>query len=160
MSEITHARISWEGLLGAVTACVEKWRPSPQNKEVAYSRLLTEHLRQSLPDDAQVESEYRHAGETLDVFVRCGGMFMEDEMFIEVKRRLTRKPEFNRLVGQVSALNPDKHKILIVLIGACDIELVGRLRHQFRQYTESSPGPLVQIPTLRIVEVPEIHELT
>jgi RecB family endonuclease NucS len=160
MSEITHARISWDGILLAVAACVEKWRPPPQIKEIAYSRLLAEHLRLLLPRDAQVEGEYRHAGETLDVFVRCSGMLMPDEVFIEVKRRLVRKPEFNRLVGQISALDPGKHKILIVLIGTCDVELVGRLRHQFRQYMESAPAPLVQIPTLRIVEVPEMREST
>lgn len=157
MSKVTKAGISWNGLLASLTSCVNDWKPSAQSKEVAYSRLLGEYLRESLPDDAQVEREYRHAGETLDVYVRCSGLLKNDEVFIEVKRRLVRKPELNRLVGQISALNPVKNKVLVVLIGECDRELVGRLRHQFREQMESNIGPVVVIPTLSIVEVPEFE---
>src|SRR4051794_12116012 len=97
VSKVTKAGISWNGLLASLASCVNDWNPSAQSKEVAYSLLLSEYLRQSLPEDAQVEREYRHAGETLDVYVRCGGLLVDDEVFIEVKRRLVRKAELNRL---------------------------------------------------------------
>jgi hypothetical protein len=155
MSQVTKVGVSWEGLLRSVVRCIAGWRPTVQTKETAYSRLLAEHLRQHLPTDAHVECEYRHLGETLDVYIRCAGMVSDDEIFVELKRRLRRKSEFNRLVGQISALDPGKHKIIVVVVGESDAELVSRLRHQFKRQLEGTGLTYFDIPTMAIVEVSE-----
>jgi len=112
-------------------------------------------LRLNLPDDTHVECEYRHAGETLDLYVQYSGIISDDEVFIEVKRRLNRKSEFNRLVGQISSLDPLKNKILLVLIGDCDIELTGRLRRQFKHRLNRKSATVLDAPTMSVVCVPE-----
>lgn len=155
MSRITKVAVGWYGLLDAVTKCVSTWRPPIQSKETPYTRLLAEYLRLNLPEDTHVESEYRHAGETLDIYVQYSGIISDDEVFIEVKRRLSRKSEFNRLVGQISSLDPLKNKILLVLIGDCDIELIGRLRRQFREQLNGKSATALNAPTMSVVEVPE-----
>jgi hypothetical protein len=154
MTQVSKMHVGWNGLLGSLAGRVKVWRPPLLNKEKEYSDALASYLRESLPPDTQVETEYRHHGETIDVYVRYSGILSNDEVFIEVKRRLSRKSEFNRLIGQVMGLGPEKHKLLVVLIGTCDIELVGRLRLQLKQYVQQ--GPLIMdVPTLSIVEVPE-----
>lgn len=154
MPRITKIAVGWYGLLDTIAQCVSTWRPATQSKETAYTRLLAEHLRQNLPEDAHVESEYRHAGETLDLYVQYSGIISDDEVFIEVKRRLFRKAEFNRLVGQISSL-PLKNKILLVLIGDCDIELIGRLRRQFKRRLNGKSAMILDAPTISVVRVPE-----
>ena len=101
MKRVSKVDIGWNGLLERLTGCVSAWRPAALNKEIAYSRTLAAYLRECLPEDTHIENEYRHRGETLDVYVRYEGVLWNDEVFIEMKRRLTRKSEFNRLVGQV-----------------------------------------------------------
>jgi hypothetical protein len=156
MKRVGKAGIAWNGLLERLTGCVSAWRPRAESKEVAYSRALAAYLRDCLPEDTHIENEYRHVGETLDVYVRFDGLLSSDEVFIEVKRRLIRKAEFNRLVGQVMSLEPGKNRILIVLIGDCDVELTGRLRLQFKRHIQQGPL-LIDVPTMNIVEVPEEH---
>jgi hypothetical protein len=155
MRRITKLAIGWNGLLESVAKCVGEWRPTKQSKETAYSRLLAEYLRQSLPEDAHVECEYRHAGETLDLYVLYSGIVSDDEVFIEVKRRLSRKSELNRLVGQISSLHPAKNKMLIVIIGDSDIQLIGRLRRQFKQQLGGASGTVLDVPTMSVVQVQE-----
>ena len=155
MSRLTKLQIGATGFLESISKCVGRWRPGAQSREIAYSRLLAEYLRQSLPEDAHVECEYRHSGETADVYIRYGGMLFDDEVFIEVKRRLVRKAELNRLVGQVRGLDPGKNKILIVLIGTCDVELLGRLRQQFKEFAGAAYGTVLHEATVSVVEVPE-----
>jgi hypothetical protein len=82
-------------------------------------------------------------------------MVSDDEIFVELKRRLRRKSEFNRLVGQISALDPGKHKIIVVVVGESDAELVSRLRHQFKRQLEGTGLTYFDIPTMAIVEVSE-----
>lgn len=156
MTRIGKIEIGWNGLLATLADHISAWRPATLEKETEYSRALATHLRQTLPVDTHVENEYRHLGETLDVYVKYSDVISNDEIFIEVKRRLNRKSEFNRLVGQVTSLDPAKSKVLVVLIGNCDVELIGRLRLQFKQHLEQ--GPLIMnAPTMSVVHVPEAN---
>lgn len=158
MTRVTKAGIAWNGLLQCLADCVRSWMPPLYGKETEYSRALAEYLRLSLPVDAHVECEYRHLGETIDLFVRYRSVLTNDEVFIEVKRRLSRKSELNRLVGQMMSFSPGKNKLLVVLIGECDVELVGRFKHQFKQQLEQ--GPLIMdVPTMSVVHVPETAEV-
>jgi hypothetical protein len=154
MPQVSKVAVGWSGLLDNLAECVKAWHPPPLNREIDYSRALASYLRESLPSDSHVETEYRHIGQTIDVYVRYSGFFSDDEALIEVKLRLNQKPEFDRRVGQVIGLEPGKHKILVVLMGDADVELVGRLRQRFRQHMTKRPL-VASEPTFRIVEVPE-----
>jgi hypothetical protein len=63
-----------------------------------YRDSLTAFLRERLKD-AQIEKEYRHAGTTIDIYVKQSGFFGSSEVFVELKRNLLRKTELDRLVG-------------------------------------------------------------
>lgn len=157
-TRLTKAGVEWYGFFASVVKCIRSWSPTQQEKETAYSRLLAEHLRIMLPRDSRVECEYRHAGETLDIYVRYNGLIFRDELFIELKRRLSSKAELNRLVGQVMGLNPKKHKLIMVLVGKSEPQLIGRLRDQFA--TELQGGfTFYDQPRMALVEVAEAETL-
>ena len=156
MTRLNKAQVAWDGFFESLRDCVATWRPALCRKEIEYSRVLADYLRECLPSDAHVECEYRHLGETVDVYVRYSGMLVGNEAFIELKRRLVRKAELNRLVGQVSALDPKRNNVLVVLIGEADVELVGRLRQQFKQFACGTGGTVLDQGTFSAVEIPEV----
>src|SRR2546428_919589 len=117
---------------------VKGWRPAPLKSEREYRDALFERLRKTLPEGTNVEKEYRHAGSTSDLYVHSKGGFLSDstEVFLELKRNLTKKTEFDRLVGQIHGLGPKKHNIIILLIGEVDSALVTRLKGEFAEFLE------------------------
>lgn len=118
------------GLLSAIRTSLIAWNPPSLGRELLYSNALAAHLRITLPADAQVEREYRHEGTTCDIRIA----YDQDEVFVEVKWQLQRKADYDRLVGQVEGLKPRKNKVMVVLIGDTNEQLLGRLRAQFRGY--------------------------
>ena len=51
------------------------------------------------------EREYRHLGTTIDFYVSFPGLlFGKHEVYAELKRKLDRKGELDRLVGQIEGL--------------------------------------------------------
>lgn len=128
------------------------------DKEVAYSDLLATYLREHLPADAQIEREYRHLDQTLDIYVRCSGILLGDEVFIEVRHRLNEKSEFDRLVEHITALQPNKNQVIVVLVGQCDVELAGLLRSQFTRQLSGSEATIIGAPLMQVIKVLESNE--
>lgn len=120
--------LNQHGVLASLRECVRSWRRPSLTSELKYSDALAAYLRAVLPEEAQVEREYRHEGTTCDLRIAYG---THDEVFIEVKWRLQKKAEYDRLVGQVTGLKPSKNSTMVVLIGDTDQRLLGRLRAQF-----------------------------
>jgi hypothetical protein len=110
---------------------LKDWHPSSLRNELAYSNALADHLRAVLPNDAQVDREYRHEGTTCDIRIAYK---VEDEVFLEMKWQFRKKAECDRLIGQVEGLKPKKNKIIIVLIGDTNLSLLGRLKAHFNSY--------------------------
>jgi hypothetical protein len=139
-----------DGLL----SILEKWRPPKMATELECRNALFERLRKFLPDKAKIEKEYRHEGTTLDLYVRCRTGFppSDDEVFFELKRNLTKKNEFDRLVGQIAGLNPKENHVFVVLFGEVDPALLGRLKNQYSEFLEAS-GPFGGDPSVTIVEI-------
>jgi hypothetical protein len=113
---------------------VRDWRPPSFKTELEYRNHLFDYLRESVPDDTRVEKEYRHSGTTLDLFLSYkGALGTSTEVFFELKRNLTKKVEFDRLVGQIEGMLPDKHIVFVVLVGDLDESLVGRLKSKYSE---------------------------
>jgi hypothetical protein len=153
MAKIDKLAVSFNGLLPTFVKLVETWKPPKLKGETAYRDHLVEHIRGAVPDDARVEREYRHRGTTMDIYVAWKGLLQSDDIAFELKKDLTKKTDFDRLVGQIEGLEPTKYKAIVVLVGKTDRALLGRLREKYAKLLEAGLEP----PTLaiRCVEVSE-----
>jgi hypothetical protein len=127
----TKVEIGQNGIVPSIAALLKDWHPSSLRNELAYSKALANHLRTVLPDDAQVDREYRHEGTTCDIRIAYN---VDDEVFLEMKWQLQKKAECDRLIGQVEGLKPKKNKIIVVLVGDTNLSLLGRLKAHFNSY--------------------------
>ena len=107
---------------------IQEWKPENLTSELKYRNSLAAFARERL-STARVETEYRHLGTTTDVYIKTGGSSGE-EVFVELKRNLRRKSEFDRLIGQIESLKPKEHSVIIVLCGEMNLALVGRVKER------------------------------
>ena len=104
MRKISKAAVAWEGLLARVCHVIEDWNPAELKSEREYRDSLASYIRECAPE-AHIECEYRHLGTTIDILVQWDGILSGDQVFIELKRNLIKKTEFNRLVGKLTTCN-------------------------------------------------------
>jgi hypothetical protein len=150
VEKLGYMEVGWHGLLVGLAKLIEAWRAPYLSGEVAYRDELFNYIRAAIPRETRLEKEYRHNGTTVDIWIRWKGFFFDGEVSLELKVDLTKKTEFDRLVGQIEAIEPKANKILVVLIGDCDSALVGRLREKY-----CPPGYALNEPErFRIVCVP------
>lgn len=114
----------------SVYKLVKGWQPQMLPTELAYRNSLTGLLRERLPK-AKVETEYRHGGTTIDIYVKQPGIFLSSEVFIELKRNLLQKAHLDRLVGQIESLQPGKNAIMVILCGETNPALVTRFKEKY-----------------------------
>ncbi len=133
MKKLTKAGIGWSGLMDNLVPVVEEWAPGELSDELKYRNSLADYLRECAPE-ARIEKEYRDGGTTADLFLKWQGIVQSEEVFFELKYNLSKKAAYDRLIGQVHALDPKKRNILIVLCGKTDPALAGRLKDQLREY--------------------------
>ena len=136
--KISKIRVTYYGLLDVITESVRDWKPTELSRENQYSAALADYLREVCPPETRVETEYRDGGTTVDVWLSWQGFLFSDELFIELKRDLSKKTEYDRLVGQIVALKPGNRRILIVLVGDTSVKLLNRLTEQFQTELEES----------------------
>jgi hypothetical protein len=115
-----------------VLSALTDWKPAELPTEIDYHKSMETFLRERFPK-ARVEREYRHNGTTADLFVSLEKLLFKYELYVEVKRNLTKKTDYDRLVGQVAALSPRKFPVLVVLCGKTDDRYVARLNEQFKE---------------------------
>ena len=150
--KITKKQVTWYGLLDVITESVRDWKPTELSRENQYSAALADYLREVCPPDTRVETEYRDGGTTVDVWLSWQGLLFSDQLFIELKRNLRKKTDYDRLVGQIVALKPGNRRILIVLIGDTSDKLLGRLTEHFQTELEESEE------SMRIVTIKPISD--
>lgn len=114
----------------SVTELVKEWQPPRLPTELKYRDSLATFLRGRLRD-AKVETEYRHSGTTIDIYVKQSGFFGSSEVFVELKRKLLQKAQLDRLVGQIESLQPGKNAIVVVLCGETNPALVTRFKEKY-----------------------------
>jgi hypothetical protein len=115
----------------SVTKLVKEWQPQQLPTEFKYRDSLSTFLRGRLRD-AKVETEYRHIGTTIDIYVKEAGFFGSSEVFVELKRNLLHKAQLDRLVGQLESLQPRKNAIVVILCGETSPALVTRLKEKYK----------------------------
>lgn len=141
------------GLQKGLVRILKNWRPPTMKTELDYRNALFERLRNALPESAKIEKEYRHGGTTVDLYVRCKEGFpaSDTEVFFELKRNLTKKNEFDRLVGQIEGLGPRENVIFVILFGERDPALVGRLKKRYAEFLDEA---FLGEPSMTLIEVP------
>jgi hypothetical protein len=98
------------------------------------SGLLFFGIESAARRDRHVETEYRHNGTTIDIYVKQRGFLGDSsEVFVELKRNLLHKAQLDRLVGQVESLQPSKNAILVILCGQTNPALVTRLNERYQR---------------------------
>lgn len=150
MKKIEKLEVSWNGLLPVITKVVSQWKPPRLKSEISYRNDLLALLRDVLPTDTQLEKEYRHRGTTMDIWLKWQGVLQSDELAFELKVNLKKKTEFDRLIGQIEGLDPRRNKVLVVLIGDTDRDLLGRLE---AKYATQIKGDVAGDKYLAIVQV-------
>lgn len=150
MKKIDKLEVSWKGLLPVISKVVGQWKPPRLKSEISYRNDLLAVLRDVLPADAQLEKEYRHRGTTMDIWLKWQGVLQCDEIAFELKVNLKKKTEFDRLVGQIEGLDPRRNKVLVVLIGETDRDLLGRLE---AKYATQIKGDVAGDKNLAIIQV-------
>ena len=155
VKKISKLDVTLGGLINCVSKSVATWKPVEAKREIQYSAALAEYLREACPEDIRVETEYRHGGTTADVWLSWTGHFLKDEVFFELKRNLEKKTDYDRLVGQIEALKPRDHNVIVVLVGGTSKELLGRLKEHYEDLlgTQSLLVPGRDNGELRIVTV-------
>jgi hypothetical protein len=114
-----------------VLKLIKEWQPEAQPSEIKYRDALTVVLRERLKE-AKVEKEYRHAGTTIDIYVKQSGFWGDSEVFVELKRNLLQKTQLDRLVGQVESLQPRRNALIVVLCGDTNPALETRFREKYK----------------------------
>jgi len=123
-----------------VDKLVREWQPLALPTEFQYRNALIVLLRERLKR-AKIEPEYRHKGTTIDIYVRQPGFLGSSEVFVELKRNLLQKSQYDRLVGQIESLEPGKNAIVVVLCGETNPSLVTRFRDKY----EITDGPQFRV---------------
>jgi hypothetical protein len=117
--------------LESVLKLVQQWEPGVQPTELKYRDSLVAFIRDNLKD-SKIETEYRHRGTTVDIYVKKPGFLSSSEVFVELKRDLKQKAQLDRLVGQIASIGPDKSAIIVVLCGETHPALVTRFKEIFK----------------------------
>jgi hypothetical protein len=114
----------------SVAELVKEWEPKSCATELKYRDSLASFLRDRLKD-VKLETEYRHSGTTIDIYVQQQGFFSSSEVYIELKRNLQHKAQLDRLVGQVESLRPSHNSIVVILCGETNPALITRFREKY-----------------------------
>ena len=149
--QISVANVMWGGLLAAVETFIGRWRPNDLRGELQFRNDLFERLKSAVPSNAVVQKEYRHLGTTIDLWIQWKGFIFDTEFGLELKVNLTKKTDFDRLIGQIESMDPSITKIIVVLIGRTDDSHIMKLRHRYSKHIYTGPG--VE-QTMAIVHVP------
>ncbi len=150
MPKLTKAAVAINGLVSSVVKLIIEWEPQALTRELKYRDALMQFILENIPSDSRIEKEYRHKGTTTDLFLKWKGFMSSDEIFIEIKMNLNKKPTLDRLVGQLESLEPGKRSIIVVLVGETDEALLQRLKERYARFSDGPvPDPLYN--TLEIV---------
>lgn len=149
MTKLTKASVAMNGFVPRLIELLKEWEPGLLTRELRYRDSLLQYITANVPSDCRVEKEYRHNGTTTDLFLKWSGFMFNEEVFIEVKMNMNKKPTLDRLVGQLESLEPGKRNIVVVLVGETDAALLKRLKEKYGRY---SSGPLLD-PLYAILDI-------
>jgi len=129
---------------------VREWQPPALPTELQYRNALVTLLRERLKK-AKIEPEYRHKGTTIDIYVKQPGLLGSSEVFVELKRNLLQKSQYDRLVGQIESLEPGKNAIVVVLCGETNPSLVTRFKEKYEITDGLQLGVIISAEPMTVV---------
>lgn len=138
------------GIVSAIGRLLARWEPGEFENEKKYQESLFNFLSEALPS-CLIRREYPEGGAIIDLYLRRSGFFGRDEVFFEVKKELSSKAEFNRLVGQLMDMEPKRRKIIVVLCGKTDPSYVHRLKGHFKEFLGEPENPWDPQPQMGIL---------
>jgi hypothetical protein len=119
MAFMERLRFSWDDV-GTVIKLLESWSPEDCKREKDFENSLFAYLHAVLPS-TQVTKQYGVGRTKADIVVN-------KSVAIEMKHNLDSTAEFQRLVGQLMDYEDWKGRIIVLLTGENDPELVKRVR--------------------------------
>lgn len=150
MKMLSRESVAWNGLIPALESRLLQWNPGNLGGELKYRDNLYEHLRDSVPEGCVVQKEYRHLGTTIDIWIKWLGFLWTTEVGFELKLNLTKKSDYDRLIGQLESMEPSKTNIVVVLIGSVEEAFLMKLKHRYS--TQLSDDVISK--TMAVVHVP------
>jgi hypothetical protein len=120
----------WFGLkpFDTVADLIESWDPKRCSTHSEYQNSLSNYLRDNL-NGPRVTKEYKIERTAIDIVVG-------DKVAIEIKVGFNRTTEFHRLKGQLEDYAREFSRIVIVLCGELDDDLVDKLEDTLPEDTK------------------------
>lgn len=143
--KLSKGSVAWNSLMPSLENLIKNWQPPKLNKELSYRDSLYDVLKNAIPEDCVIQKEYRHHGTTIDLWLKWRGLLSVTEVGFELKLNLTKKSEFDRLIGQTEGMEPSKTNIVIVLVGQVDDAFLMKLRHRYAEKMESLSKTMVVV---------------
>jgi hypothetical protein len=115
---------------------VTKWNPSDCKSEKDYENSLYRFLHQEL-SDVQITKQYAVGRVKADLLIG-------EKTIVELKLNLTKRDQFQRLVGQLEEYKEWKGRVILILIG--DTE--PNFRKQLKKISEDNAKMFEPSPTI------------
>jgi len=120
----------WFGLkpFDRVVELIDSWSPRRCSTHTEYQNSLSSHLRDKL-NGPRITKEYKIERTAIDIVVG-------DKVAIEIKVDFNKTNEFHRLRGQLEDYAKEFSRIVIVLCGRLDDDLVDKLEENLPEDTK------------------------
>lgn len=136
MAILEKLKFAWDDV-GTVTGLLESWSPVACKREKDFENSLFDHLHAALPN-TQVTKQYGFGRTNADIVVaKC--------VAIEMKHNLDTTGKYQRLLGQLIDYEDWDGRVIVLLTGRNDPELVKRLR----EFLEKQNNPLTFVETVK-----------
>ncbi len=121
-----------------VCGLIKDWKPKACKSEKDFEKSLLQYLRANLPG-IEIINQYGIATNKIDIAIGR-------QVFIEIKKELTKQNHLKRLLGQLTLYEKEKINYLILLI-CCQYEpnLINQLEKEICNYNYYLPSNNVEL---------------
>ncbi len=121
MSTFDEVKFKLWNNVDAVVSLIQRWKPENCKIEKDYEKSLYEYLHKEF-DTIQVTKQYAKGRIKADIVI--GG---EKGIIIEIKRNLTTRAEYQRLIGQLVEYKEWAGSVIVLLTGSIDLNFKKQL---------------------------------
>jgi hypothetical protein len=110
-----------------VTVCnlIYEWQPTDISSEIKIEESLYKYLAKEL-NRYDVRRQFRHDRITADILIN-------EKLAIEIKLNLTRTEDFRRLIGQLDCYANWGVRMIVLLVGKVDADLMRRVEERLQK---------------------------
>ncbi|MGH7596107.1 MAG: hypothetical protein ACREOI_07120 [bacterium] len=121
MSTFDEVKFKLWNNVDAVVSLIQRWNPKNCKTEKDHEKSLYEYLHKEF-DTIQVTKQYAKGRIKADLVI--GG---EKGIIIEIKRNLTARAEYQRLIGQLVEYKEWAGSVIVLLAGSIDLNFKKQL---------------------------------